>query len=238
MLKAITFDLWNTLIKNVDHNFKRINALEKILRDLGIFDGIAQESFNRMNDHAWKLWETNPFTYFPVEKRLDYIGKNYNINFNRKQKEFLMKYFEECILEDPPCLHRGVEETLNELKRNGFIIGLISDTGYSPGRIMRKVMKSLGMLDYFNTTTFSDEIGYNKPHPSMFQQTLDNLGLHPSQTMHVGDLLRTDIAGANNHGIISTLVDRNSPFNEGIQEEPKYVIDEIEEVLMLIEKIS
>jgi HAD superfamily hydrolase (TIGR01509 family) len=230
MLKAITFDLWNTLISNVNHNFKRINVLERILRNLGIFDGIAKESFNRMNNHAWKLWETSPFTFFPVDKRLEYIEENYNITFDLKQKKFLINYFEECILEDPPCLHKGVEETLNELKRNGFNIGLISDTGYSPGRIMRKVMNSLGILDYFYVTTFSDEIGYNKPHPSMFQQTLDKLGVHPSQTMHVGDLLRTDIAGANKHGIISTLVNRNNPMNKGIQEEPLYLFLAIEHV--------
>jgi FMN phosphatase YigB (HAD superfamily) len=44
--------------------------------------------------------------------------------------------------------------------------------------------------------TFSDEVGYSKPHPNSFLRTLETLQANPASAVHVGDLLRTDILGA------------------------------------------
>jgi putative hydrolase of the HAD superfamily len=35
-----------------------------------------------------------------------------------------------------------------------------------------------------------------KPRPEIFQQTLEKLGVQPSEALHVGDTLASDVAGA------------------------------------------
>ena len=50
-------------------------------------------------------------------------------------------------------------------------------------------------------TVFSDEAGVPKPHPRIFAHTLEALGVAPDATVHVGDLRRTDVAGARAAGM-------------------------------------
>ncbi len=45
-----------------------------------------------------------------------------------------------------------------------------------------------------------------KPSPEMYQQALKRLGLHPYETLVVGDRLETDIAGAQKLGCLTALV--------------------------------
>ena len=51
--------------------------------------------------------------------------------------------------------------------------------------------------------SFSDEVGWYKPAPQMFQHSLDYLGTTASATAHIGDIRRTDVAGANAAGFLA-----------------------------------
>ena len=57
-------------------------------------------------------------------------------------------------------------------------------------------MDDKGLLDRFSGWGFSDEVGHYKPAPQIFEAALAALGAEPEEAMHVGDLRRTDIAGA------------------------------------------
>ncbi len=48
---------------------------------------------------------------------------------------------------------------------------------------------------------FSDEAGVPKPNPRVFQAALEPLGVTPGDAVHVGDLRRSDIAGARGVGM-------------------------------------
>ena len=97
----------------------------------------------------------------------------------------------------------GVLETVPALTSAGYRLGLISDTSLTPGRILKKLLAGDGLLSHFEALTFSDETGYTKPDPRMFQQTLAPLGAKPAEAAHVGDTPRTDIAGAKNLGMVA-----------------------------------
>ena len=55
---------------------------------------------------------------------------------------------------------------------------------------------SEGLLGHFSGWAFSDEVGHYKPAPQIFEAALSGLGAEPGDAAHVGDLRRTDIAGA------------------------------------------
>jgi FMN phosphatase YigB (HAD superfamily) len=48
---------------------------------------------------------------------------------------------------------------------------------------------------------FSDELGVCKPHPQAFHSALSELGVPARAAVHVGDLRRSDVAGARAAGM-------------------------------------
>jgi putative hydrolase of the HAD superfamily len=109
----------------------------------------------------------------------------------------------------PPALLPGVRETIPVLAAGGYRLGLISDTSLTPGRVLRDFLAADGLLDCFSALTFSDETGFPKPDRRMFEGTLAHLGplpgrpAVPAQAAHVGDIPRTDIAGAKALGMVT-----------------------------------
>lgn len=83
---------------------------------------------------------------------------------------------------------------LRELSRR-YPLALVSDTGMTPGRLLREHLKRQG-LKVFQAYSFSDETGYVKPRSEAFQAALSALGVAPEEALHVGDLPQTDIRGA------------------------------------------
>jgi FMN phosphatase YigB (HAD superfamily) len=84
----------------------------------------------------------------------------------------------------------------------GYRLGVICNTGMAGGRVLRQVLDRHSLLHYFQVTVFSNEFGWSKPHPRIFQHTLDALGgVHPDEALHVGDLEELDVEGARRAGM-------------------------------------
>ena len=89
---------------------------------------------------------------------------------------------------------KGAPETVRAVRKAGIQTALICDTGFTPGRQVRKYLAEHGLeLDHY---FFSDEVGAPKPYPAIFEAALDATGSEAPNTIHIGDLRRTDIAGA------------------------------------------
>jgi putative hydrolase of the HAD superfamily len=105
------------------------------------------------------------------------------------------------LLSDLPELTSGTQETLSYLKDRNYKIGLICNTGRSPGRILRQVLKRRRILQFFEVLTFSDEQRVRKPNPKIFLHTLEKLLSVPATSLHIGDELKSDILGAKRSGM-------------------------------------
>jgi putative hydrolase of the HAD superfamily len=69
----------------------------------------------------------------------------------------------------------------------------------TPSTALRAILEHNGLLALFDHWSFSDEVGAYKPAAEIFAHAAAGLGVAdvpPSQLAHVGDLKRTDIAGA------------------------------------------
>jgi len=60
----------------------------------------------------------------------------------------------------PATLNADAPKVLQRLSERSLKIGLICNTGRGPGRALRELMRREGVLDYFDATIFSDEVGY------------------------------------------------------------------------------
>ena len=58
----------------------------------------------------------------------------------------------------------------------GLKIGLISNTGMTPGTTFRAHLENIGLLGFFDVLTFSDEVKLSKPSEEIFRLTLRALG--------------------------------------------------------------
>ena len=98
----------------------------------------------------------------------------------------------------------GLEDTLQALRDNDIRIGIICDVGFTPSTTLRNHLERRGLLKYFDGWSFSDEVGTYKPDKAIFEHALGTIGNPaPGRVAHVGDLRRTDVAGALAMGMIA-----------------------------------
>ena len=94
--------------------------------------------------------------------------------------------------------------TLSHLRRNGLKLGLVSNT-FVAGAIHDRHLHELGLLDLLPIRVYSSDVGFRKPDRRIFQAALDRLGVLASETLFVGDLVKTDIVGARRLGMTTAL---------------------------------
>jgi putative hydrolase of the HAD superfamily len=243
LIKAITFDLWNTLIKVADYQAERLQFLQDVLIQNGFnFEKhqIHAQYKKAFNFSANYSSESNN-RHITAESRVREIITGLNINLPEGEINKIITFFENVLLENPPRLKPYVQEILSKLALK-YPLGMISDTGITPGAALRKMLEKYGILKYFTVTTFSDETGYFKPHPFNFEQTLQNLNIQSNEyasVVHVGDIIHTDIAGAKGIGMKGIWVKSMKYYLEGSKEEfqPDATIENLDELPSLLEQI-
>jgi len=102
---------------------------------------------------------------------------------------------DETLTTFPPPLLPGAADGIRALASR-FKLAIVSDTGFASGRAQDRLLEQDGLLEHFTATIYSMDVGHSKPHPEPFQKALEVLGADPHETIHVGDIERTDIAGA------------------------------------------
>jgi putative hydrolase of the HAD superfamily len=115
-----------------------------------------------------------------------------------------------------------VPEVLTELRTRGIRVGLVSNAAYDP-EMMRGQMRYLGLLDYFDGTIFSSDIGIRKPNRAIYEKALTQVGTSARKSIFVGDRLREDVRGPRALGMTAFLT------HEFRQEQP----DDGEEVTII-----
>jgi putative hydrolase of the HAD superfamily len=113
----------------------------------------------------------------------------------------LERAFAEASLESEIAALDGSRKTLEWLAAAGLRRALVCDTGFSPGRVVRQLLARTDLLDLLEVLAFSDEVGVPKPEARIFEHALGALETAPHAALHVGDLRRTDIAGARRLGM-------------------------------------
>lgn len=216
MIKAVTFDLWNTLISERNYDDLRAAYLAKALSEQNIIKEYREiiKAVIKAHDRAHRVGKEEDHRFVTVNERLGYILEDLEVSLPESAKEPLIKEFKEVILENPPLLVEGVQEVLQFLDPQ-YRMAIVCDSGITPGRILRKILDKVHVLGFFGATVFSDEVGYNKPHRLMFETALRRLHVNASKTVHVGDSYETDIVGAKSMGMKAVWFNRGGTVKTG-----------------------
>jgi putative hydrolase of the HAD superfamily len=236
-IRAVTFDLWGTLVQPRSYREFRLPLLRAFLQANGVELEEAKlvEVYQAGFSHSTEVHRATGRRHVDVNEivnhTIELVGLGGKCDYG-----LIVKYYEEAVLNDPPKLNEGALETLESL--SGRVkIGLISDSGTSPGRVMRRVLDDYDVLRYFDVTVFSDEVGFCKPNEIMFRAALDGLKAMPEETLHVGDLIKNDVLGAKRAGMRTAwlkTVDESYPSEAA----PDFIIGGLLEVVAIVKDLS
>lgn len=108
--------------------------------------------------------------------------------------------------------HWQVEEDavpmLEELRRRGYRLGLISNAGDDED--VQVLIDKAHLRPYLEYIISSAACGIRKPHPRIFEMALESLGAQPGEAVMVGDFLAADVLGANSLGMGSVWITRRA----------------------------
>ncbi len=197
-IRAVTFDCWGTLL--ADHDMSR--ARERRVEAIADISGLDADRARELLDRAWRThhdtWVAGQQYGSPGIARfcVDELGLD-----AASCLEGLCTAFEDAAFAGDVRPLDGAADTLAALRDAGIRTALVCDTGFSPGRVVRRLLAEYALVEHLEFLAFSNEVGVPKPHPKIFEAALGALGAEPGEAVHIGDLRRTDIAGARNIGM-------------------------------------
>ena len=216
MIKAVSFDFYNTLVRfwppleeiqqAACHELGLNVHVEAITHGYAVADVL----FNREN-------EDRSLSLRSEEERLEFFGR-----------------YEQLILETAGipvslALARQVWKlamsvpkdfvpfadtvpALEQLREAGYKVGVITNLRQDLDQLCQRV----GLSPYLDFTVGSEEAGVEKPHPPIFMAALKRVGAAPEEVVHVGDQVRSDVEGAQGVGMQAVLIDRTGYGPDGV----------------------
>ena len=204
-ITAVTYDYWNTLIgETTDSLTLRKNLWTEILLDAGyeVSEDYLEKAFTKGWQFFDKRWRDNTQTSLEEVVSAAIYELPFQVDFSLYST--LKDAYLDASKMTPRKLLPEVEQTLTRLKERNTLVGVICDVGTISSAVLEQWLKELGVHDAFNFFGFSDQINVYKPHTKIFKETLRGLGVQdPSNAAHIGDLKRTDVAGARSSGMTS-----------------------------------
>ena len=215
-IRAITFDLWDTLVIDDSDEAKRaerglrskfderryllweaLNAAEPIdLETVRLAYNVGDAAFN-------KAWKEHHITW-PIDERLRVILKGLGRELSDAAFDAVVRAHAEMEVDIPPDAMPGAGPVLERLAKR-YKLCIVSDAIVSPGTCLRRVLENHGLAKPFSGYAFSDEVGHSKPHPSMFDSAAEQLGVAVGEMLHVGDRDHNDVKGPQRIGMKAIL---------------------------------
>jgi putative hydrolase of the HAD superfamily len=121
--------------------------------------------------------------------------------------------------------------TLAALKERGLTVGAVSNWVWN----LPELLHALDLVRHFDFIAASSRIGFEKPHPRIFEWALEQAKADPGEAIHVGDHLVADVEGARGVGIEGVLIDRTGRHDPGSVPEDVPLIKSLDELLPIVD---
>jgi HAD superfamily hydrolase (TIGR01549 family) len=200
-IKAVGFDLFNTLITMETIALKdAMVRLTNSLREMGL--NVAHESFVQAYREAvlqflqqTKRDGKESHNRFWISTALAKQGLSVSPE-DPDMSAAVESYFSAFV--QYTKLIPGTKEMLGILQER-YRIGLLSNFTHPPAA--KNIMSELGLTPFFEVVLISGDLGYRKPHGSVFEKLIDQLGVQRDEIAFVGDDPEADVTGALGAGL-------------------------------------
>lgn len=223
MIKAIIFDLDNTLVNFIIMKKRAITAAVEAMVDAGLElpqDEIVQK--------IWHIYDERGYEHQKVFDDLleDMFGKIDHkilasgiVAYRQAREASLVTY-------------PHVSSTLIELTKRGFKLAVVSD---APVREAWLRLCYLKLHHVFDAVVTYEDTMERKPHPAPFLKALSLLEVTAEQTLMLGDWAERDMLGAKQLGM-KTVFARYGDIFDTKEPGADYEINDISELLTILEK--
>jgi HAD superfamily hydrolase (TIGR02253 family) len=223
MLKAVIFDLDNTLVDFMLMKKQAIDAAINAMRDAGL-----------------KLSTDE------IRQRIDQIYKERGIEFQSVFDELLYREFSKVdhkILSAGVIAYRRAREaalvpyphvtmTLIKLSKMQLKLGVVSD---APGKEAWLRLCYLNFHHLFDAVVTFDDTGKRKPNPEPFRKVLEMLRIEPGEALMVGDWAERDVLGAAQVGMKTVFARYGNTFGTETSD-ANYDIDDITQLIDIVKE--
>ncbi len=197
MIKAITFDCWDTLLDDdAIRNKKRKEYFCLTFKDHGL--PVTEDEMNELFSEEAKLFQNHIIEHRKTQNsraRTETILKLAGVQIPASEINKISDYSDQIALEFRPPVIPGIKDVLDVLSEV-YKLGVICNTGWHSSKTVRQLLKDFDFPKYFSHLTFSDEAGVAKPHKQIFEYTVGKLGFGTEEAVHIGDSEYSDIVGA------------------------------------------
>ena len=209
-IRAVTFDFWSTLVDGLitpERAVQRMSRLHRAIVGAGHtctrdeLQAAFERGMRRISEETQEtLRDVGPPGRWAI------VATELGISEGMIPYDIVEQAYDDITLNPPPAPMPHVREAIRPLKEAGYRLGVICNTGMAGGRVLREVLRGHGLLQYFDVTVFSNELGVSKPHLEIFQHALSQLGEEdPCRVLHVGDMEELDVEGAIGAGLHAAL---------------------------------
>jgi putative hydrolase of the HAD superfamily len=194
MVKAIFFDLVNTLVR---HDPPPEERQQWALREFNI--EIPKDDLRR------GFWAANDYfsreaARAPIEKRPE-----------TEKIEVALKMLHLVRRENPGIVpFEDTVPALIELRERGLVVGLVSNLDTTLDRFC----PDFDLASHLDFVIVSHEVGFEKPQIQIFEAALEQAGAEASASIMVGDQYHSDMVGAMRAGIKPLWLDRDGIFDD------------------------
>lgn len=200
-VKAVTFDFWNTIACEPPGTMAeaRQRAIASACEACGVEveATLLTASLEEVVSSYQRSWSAG--THFHPREGAEMLVRALGVE--GAAREMVAEAFLTAGRGASLGLSPDIRPCLAALSEREIRLGIVCDVGFTGGELLRDFLGREGLLEHFSGWAFSDEVGHYKPSPQIFEAALDALGTRPAEAMHVGDLRRTDIAGARGVGM-------------------------------------
>lgn len=197
-IQAITFDFWGTLFRDVNLEERKLARTKALSSVAGVAEEEAAKALDEAYAEFFRIHVSEQRTLGPHDA-VKLACATLKISLDTETSATLSEAFATAILEYSP---EPIDQSLAAVQAAAakYPVGLICDSGITPGSVLRVLLDRHGFTPHFGALTFSDELGVSKPQAPMFNQTAHALGVEAAGLFHIGDLDPTDIIGVHNVG--------------------------------------
>lgn len=215
-IKAVTFDLWDTIIDDDSDEPKRLASGLRSKPDERfhlVFDALNRhQSINAEELHAAygvanaafvKCWKGHSITW-TVRERLEVLLNGLGRILPDTELDALADAQGRMEVDVPPDPIEGAKEAIADLATR-YKLCIVSDTIVTPGTGLRQLLDDHGLKQYFSGFAYSDEVGHSKPDRSMFESAAAQMGVQFGEMVHIGDRDHNDVKGPQALGMKAVL---------------------------------